>query len=110
MTLRKAGLLRKLPESDDLFFTIDGSLFRLAGEKIPHLLSGNSQPLSPKGLIRVKARTGYDDLIIIECLNIEFTIKRCTFEAVWSGKMPACTVWERVPDCWNGFNKGEVTA
>lgn len=110
MTLRKAGLLRKLPDEDDLYLIIDGSRFVLRGERIPRLLSGYSQSISPKGLIRVKARTGYDDLIIIECLNIEFTIKRCTFEAVWSGKMPACTVWERVPDCWNGFNKGEVTA
>jgi len=109
MTLRNAGLLRKLPDEDDLYLTIDGTRFTIRGEKIPRLLQNYSQSLSPSGMIKLRKRKGYDDLIEIECLNLEFTIKRATFEAVWSGKVPTCTIWERVPDCWQGFNQ-EVTA
>ena len=104
MTLRNAGLLRKLPEDDNLYLTIDGTRFTLNGGKIPRLLSGYSQPISPNGMIRVRPRKNHDDVIDIDSLGLTYTIKRATFEAVWSGKMPTCTIWERVPDCWQGFN------
>lgn len=102
MTLRNAGILRKIPDDDDLYLTVDGSRLTINGNRIPRLLEGESMKLKPAGEIRLKKRYGYDDLIEITHLNLRYAVTRADFCDVWGGK-PYCPVYERVPDCWQGF-------
>ena len=112
MTLRNAGMMRKLPDDDDLYLTIDGDLLVLIGEKIPRLLSGYSQPLyllrKSAGNIKLWKRFGYEDIIEIEYNGLTFGIRKDRFMAVWSESIKYCSISERVPDCWQGWQ--EVTA
>lgn len=107
MTLRTAGMMRKLLDDDDLYLTIDGDLLVLIGEKIPRLLSGCPQPLflsrKPAGLIKVWKRYGYEDVIEIEYNNLSYAIRKDRFMAVWSESIKYCSIYERVPDCWQGW-------
>lgn len=113
MTLRNAGVLRKLPDDDDLYLTIDGTRLNIKGEAIPRLLEGHSQPLydpakKPAAIIKLWRRYGFEDLIEIVYQDLSYVVRKDRFLNVWNGSSPCCGIYERVPDIWQGFK--EVTA
>lgn len=115
MTIRDAGFLRKLPDDDDLYMTIDGTMAVLLGVDIPRLLSGTTRHIFVNqhqvGTIRCHPRPGHEDLITVRLHNLTFTIWRDQFERVWSGRQKYTKIVERIPDCWiDLFAAPEVTA
>jgi len=111
--IREAGILRKLPDEDDLYLTIDGTLAVMYGEGIPRMLAGQEKPLyvnrKRAGSICVHPRPGHEDLIIVNLHNLEYTIWRDKLVSVWNGRLKYAYIHERIPDCWAGFGQ-EVTA
>lgn len=112
--IRNAGLLRKLPDEDDLYLTIDGTMAVLRGVDIPRLLSGQEKPLfvnrRRSGTINIYRRPGYEDLIRVHLNNLEYTIWLDKFTATWNGRLQWVYIHERIPEVWTGFNSQEVTA
>ncbi|MDD1728765.1 MAG: hypothetical protein LUQ50_06810 [Methanospirillum sp.] len=113
MTLRNAGLLRKLPDGDDLFFTVDGTMARVRGVDIPRILTGQEKPIyshqEKVGTIVLSTRPGCYDRIIVNLHGLAYFVWCDQFEKVWNGAFKWARIYERVPDCWQGFSQG-VTA
>lgn len=111
--IRSAGLLRKLPEVDDLYLTIDGEMAVLLGAGIPHMLEGYEKPLfinrKRAGSIHPHPRPGHENLIVVNLYNLEYTIWKDKFVSTWNGRLPWAYIHERIPEVWVGFRQ-EVTA
>lgn len=111
--IREAGLLRKLPDDDDLYLTIDSIMAVLPGDGIPRVLSGYEKSIyvnrKQAGDICFYQRPGYKDLIIVRLFDLEYALWKDKFVSVWNGRLPYAYIHERVPDCWQGFSQG-VTA
>jgi hypothetical protein len=105
--IRNAGILRKLPDDDDLHLTIDGSVLKVLGDDIPRVLSGYPMGVFNQGKrvgeVSRRNRRGFPDLIEIRVFNLVYNVPLWKFRNVWSGKFPYCNISERVHDCWKDF-------
>ncbi|MCK9592814.1 MAG: hypothetical protein M0Q91_12495 [Methanoregula sp.] len=112
--IREAGFLRKLPDDDNLYLTIDGNRAIIRGVDIPRILTGTQKPILHKkrqvGTIRAYHRPGHTDLILIETNNLEYRIWQNLFVDVWNQELKWAKVFEKVMPTWYDCNRQEATA